>query len=246
METVLFLFGGIANIVAAIGGALSAVFLGWVGIQWMMASGDVQKLAQARSSLIGTLVGLCILGLSFLIPDAINQRLLRPTTGVDLTGVVGASCDNILRNQLVRNRQADDPFKMNTLVRQIQAARDGCDSEVWSPVVSIRVGSTSSLTRPCYRIEVGQTDIPAGLKMPGSPDAIVRARSGRDEKNNVVVHFSDSDLPADNSACWLYHSRLKIWDQDYARYAPTPAVPVDLGDLIYLTAGEIRVGLGRL
>ena len=60
--------------IALVGGALSAIFVIWAGFQWMTASGDPQKMAQARMSLIGTIVGICIMGVGFIIPS-VNQRV---------------------------------------------------------------------------------------------------------------------------------------------------------------------------
>ena len=45
----------------------------------------------------------------------------------------------------------------------------------------------------------------------------VRPTSGRDSDNNIIVYWSNTagSTPADNSACWLYVSRLNSWDENY-------------------------------
>ena len=213
VETILYLFGGIANMVAVAGGAVAAIFIGWAGIQWMMASGDPQKMSHARSSVIGVLVGLVLLGASFLIPDAINQRLIRPATGVSLESVVGLDCDRMLKNQLVRQRTASDWQKMGVVVRRVQASREECNAAVWAPVITrIRSGGWSR----CNGVEIGQTDVPRGLQEPGA-STVVKNTTSRDAKNNIIVYFgaNPNERPSDGAWCWLYSSRLKIWDQEY-------------------------------
>ena len=211
MEPILYLFGGVANFVAALGGALAAIFIGWAGIQWMMASGDPQKMGQARMSVIGTIVGLVLVGGSFIIPDAINERILRPAgTNLETSGP-GLDCDRSLKNTLVRNRWASSPDRMMIVVRGIQARVPECNPNLWDPdIPELAAGagcSSVGVTR------IGSSDVPKGLEKPGSNE--VRAWSGRDDDNNILVKFSSSKRPADSASCWLYVSRLKIWDQTY-------------------------------
>ena len=68
MEQALTVITSGARLLALVGGTLSAVFIIWAGILWITASGDPQKMAQARMSLIGTVVGLVIIGIGFLVP----------------------------------------------------------------------------------------------------------------------------------------------------------------------------------
>ena len=220
METLLYLVGGVANLVAIAGGAVAAVFICWAGIQWMMSSGDPQKISMARSSVIGVLVGLILIGSSFLIPDAVNQRLLRPATGVSLEGVVGIDCDRELRRQLVNTRTANNAERMNRLVQRIQASREGCHPEAWAPVVIdawsatyvLGMGSATNCSGP----EIGKTDVPRGLQTPGGGDN-VRNSTARDAQNNIFMmfHAGYTERPSDGARCWLYSSRLKIWDREF-------------------------------
>ena len=221
METVLFIFGGIANMVAVLGGSVAAIFVAWAGIKWMMSSGEPQKISEARSSIIGVIIGLLVVGSSFLIPDAINQRLIRPATGVSLEGVVGLDCDRVLQNQLVRTRTASDAARMNALVRQVQSSKEGCSIDNWSPKISPVRAITPVVGYPfgsipgrCIGNEIGQTDVPRGLQQPGSTD-LVRNTTVRDADNNIMVYFDLTNKPSDGAGCWLYHSRLKIWDRSY-------------------------------
>ncbi len=221
METVLFMFGGIANLVAVLGGSVAAIFVSWAGIKWMTSSGEPQKISEARSSLIGVLIGLLLVGASFMIPDAINQRLIRPATGQNLSGVVGLDCDRVLQKQLVRTRTASDADRMNSMIRQVQASKEGCGLDNWSPLVSpVRAVTPNNPflyglgSARCEGPEIGQTDVPRGLQQPGG-GADVRNATVRDADNNIMIYFDTEKKPSDGAGCWIYHSRLKIWDRSY-------------------------------
>ena len=49
----------------------------------------------------------------------------------------------------------------------------------------------------------------------------IRGSSGRDSDNNILVYWNNGAAtrvgvsPADASECWLYVSRLNVWDQSY-------------------------------
>ena len=51
MEALVQMFGGAATLIAVLGGAMATIFFAWAGIQWMMASGDPQKIGQARDGI---------------------------------------------------------------------------------------------------------------------------------------------------------------------------------------------------
>ena len=210
MEQILYFFGGVANLIAAIGGSLCAIFIGMAGIQWMMAGGDVQKVSQARMSVIGAIVGLAIVGTSFVIPDAVNQMVLRPSGANVETVGSGFNCDRVFKNQLVTQRTVGTPVEMNILVRRIQATMRACTQEFWDPRVTDYGGNSHA----CYDDHIGDSKIPKGLQDPGTNGP--RRSSGRDRDNNLVVYFiTDGRRPSDSAKCWLYISRLKIWDQTY-------------------------------
>ena len=212
MEPILYLFGGVASLIAVLGGSIAAIFVAWSGIQWMMAGGDPQKISQARASIIGTMVGLVLVGSSFIIPDAINQRILRPSGAHSVMTSAGVDCDGALKNNLISARWAGNAPRMQRVVQSIQSQIDGCSSEIWHPVIYDGVNGSCSghaLT------QIGSSKIPKGLLMPGSMNRL-KWGSGRDSENNIFVDFGGfDDGPSDSADCWLYVSRLKIWDRSY-------------------------------
>ena len=218
MEQLLYLVGGVANLIAIVGGALAAVFIGWAGIQWMMAGGDPQKMSQARLSVVGVVIGMLLIGSSFLIPDAVNQRILRPATGVGLENVPGIDCDRIFKRALITDRTASHWGGMQRLIRQVQSQVASCSPEMWNPSVELIMGGTCTESQ----VRIGQSPIPPGLRRAGTN--AYRNHSGRDNENNILVMFRNDFPPADGSSCWLYTSRLKIWDQAYG-YASVASGP---------------------
>ena len=135
------IISGAARAIALVGGALSAIFVIWAGFQWMTASGDPQKMAQARMSLIGTIVGICIMGVGFIIPSVISEFVIEPAGGLKIESEIGINCDGILRSRLLVYRVASTPTGMNSLVRQVQGQVDECDSSVWDPLVRMTDGA---------------------------------------------------------------------------------------------------------
>ena len=210
MEAVVQMFGGAATLIAVLGGAISTIFFAWAGIQWMMAAGDPQKISQARMALIGAAVGLIIVGAAFIVPEVISERIIEPAGGTAIQGTAGLSCDRVLKNQFVFQRAASNEARMNAVIKQIQAQRDECASDIWNPVV-LDVTDDSG----CDAVaEVGDTDVPRGLHS-GADYIDARDESGRDADNNIIVHFSHAEGPTDSARCWLYVDRLKTWDQEY-------------------------------
>ena len=212
MEPILFLFGGVANLIAVVGGSVAAIFIGWAGIQWMMAAGEPQKISQARMSLIGSVVGLVIIGASFIIPDAINERILRPSGVSSVVTSAGVNCDGALKNNLISARWAGTGDRMQTVVKAIQSQTEGCSSDIWNPDISSELGGGCSGSPQGTDPSIGSSSIPKGLMLPGTMNR-VRQSSGRDSDNNIYVSFNNP--PSDGAKCWLYLSRLKIWDQNY-------------------------------
>ena len=213
------MFGGVANLIAAIGGAIAAIFIGWSGIQWMMASGEPQKISQARMSLIGAVVGLIVVGASFIIPDAINERVLRPSGVHSVVTSAGVNCDRVLKNNLVSSRWASDAVRMQTVVKAIQSQMEGCSPDLWDPkILGTFDGACSGAPHgPSTGVAyIGQSRVPKGLQLPGSANR-VRYGSGRDSDNNIFVDFTvDRETrPSDGAKCWLFVSRLRVWDQKY-------------------------------
>ena len=212
MEALVQMFGGAATLIAVLGGAMATIFFAWAGIQWMMASGDPQKIGQARMALIGAAVGLVIVGAAFIVPEVISERIIEPAGGTAIENAAGLSCDRVLKNQLVFQRAASNGERMNAVVKQIQAQRNECASDIWDPLIS----STPTLVDDpgtawdeshsgCYGVAaVGDTDVPRGLHQGHTdPDIaeLVVETSRRDADNNVIVHFIHDKTASDSAKC---------------------------------------------
>ena len=235
MDELASIFNNVARLVAIVGGGISTVALCYAGIMWMTASGDPQKMGQARMALMGAIGGLVIVGIAFIVPRIVSQAVIEPVGGVALGGEAGADCDQVLRNQLVFQRGASTEDNMNVVIAQIQAQRDECTSETWDPEVSDEDGT---VTQPagdpesCWAAvpavpsggsspdwsdaELGDTEIPRSLHNENDETMAVRSTSGRDSNNNIIVYWSKADKrPTDDAKCWIYVSRLRIWDESY-------------------------------
>ena len=213
MEALVQMFGGAATLIAVLGGAMATIFFAWAGIQWMMASGDPQKIGQARMALIGAAIGLVIVGAAFIVPEVISERIIEPAGGTAIENAAGLSCDRVLKNQFVFQRAASTHERMNAVIKQIQAQRSECAADIWDPEVLDAVGG--SILGGCEgAVAVGDTDVPRGLHHNASVDYI-RESSGRDAENNIIVHWVAANRPTDSAVCWMYSSRLRTWDQEY-------------------------------
>ena len=214
MEALVQMFGGAATLIAVLGGAMATIFFAWAGIQWMMASGDPQKIGQARMALIGAAVGLVIVGAAFIVPEVISERIIEPAGGTAIENAAGLSCDRVLKNQLVFQRAASNASRMNAVVKQIQAQRSECAADIWDPEVAVEADGDNGCTGV---VAIGDTDVPRGLHDDQSAGSTgeVRDNSSRDSDNNIIVHFVDGHVPSDSAWCWLYSSRLRTWDQYY-------------------------------
>ncbi len=223
MEQALTVITSGARLLALVGGTLSAVFIIWAGILWITASGDPQKMAQARMSLIGTVVGLVIIGIGFLVPGVISEMVIEPAGGVQIQVQQGMDCDGILRDQFVIRRAASDHTAFNQIIDVIQAQRDECDSAIWDPVVQ----ETADFTDACGDKDGGTLVDPlaiGGMVVPGSLKKTateLRETSGRDSRNNILILWTDSGgvsndrKPSDGSTCWLYIQAYNTWREGY-------------------------------
>ena len=132
MEELATIFNNVGMLVAALAGGISLVMFGFAGIQYMTAQGDPQGMSRAKMSVIGAVVGLAIAGLAFVMPGIISRLIVEPAGGQNVSGdSVGDNCDQLLRNQLVFQRGASTAGRMGEVIRQIQAQRDNCVSELW-------------------------------------------------------------------------------------------------------------------
>ena len=233
MEELGTIFNSVGILVAALAGGISLVMFGFAGIQYMTAQGDPQGMSRAKMSVIGAVVGLAIAGLAFVMPGIISRLIIEPAGGQNVVSDVGDNCDQLLRNQLVFQRGASTAGRMNEVIRQIQAQRDNCVSELWNPAaVDSTPGAeaviddngtpldltddiiTTPKTNPshasCGPLTVGDGTVPRGLKTAG---AGLRVSSGRDSDNNIIIYFSSTNLPSDSAMCWMFVSRLNNWSE---------------------------------
>ncbi len=231
MDIITVLGSNVGRLVMIVGGAISVASLCYGGIMWITAQGEPQKIAQARSSLIGVLVGLIIIGVGPFIPGLISDQVIEPAGGVSIESDVGLNCDDVLRSQFVFQRGASTADKMNTVISQIQAQRSECVSDVWNPsVTDIPDSSPAAKPDTCFgyravrgyvrdrraTFEVGESVVPRGLREGNVAAGAVRAASGRDSDNNIIVYWDPADgRPSDNAKCWLYVSRLNSWSENY-------------------------------
>ena len=229
MEELSTIFNNVGLLVAALAGGISLVMFGFAGIQYMTAQGDPQGMSRAKMSVIGAVVGLAIAGLAFVMPGIISRLIIEPAGGQNVVSDVGDDCDQLLRNQLVFQRGASTAGRMQEVIRQIQAQRNNCVSELWNPDVDDGTAVTGCFTTaPQYRVggvaagaelqtKIGDLTIPRTLYNGFEPADTLRNTSGRDSDNNVLVYWSATagSTPADNSKCWLYVSRLNVWDENY-------------------------------
>ena len=153
----------------------------------------------------------------------ISRLIIEPAGGQRIVSDAGSDCDQLLRNQLVFQRGASTDGRMQEVIRQIQAQRDDCVSELWNPAVDDDVAESNCFggTLPTYEnplsTKIGDLTIPRTLYTGLEDGDDLRDTSGRDSDNNIIVYWSEDagSTPADNSACWLYVSRLNAWDENY-------------------------------
>ena len=225
MENLLSIVYGIAWVLGALAAALSVVYIVYSGYLFMSAQGDSQRMAQARTSLIGVAVGLVIIGGAFIIPTTISRYVIEPAGGVRVEPRAGADCDGLLKDQLVVQRTAGTPERMQFLISQIQGRRDECSLELWSPVVKQDDGWPRDC--PDGDDEVGSIPVPDGLR----PGASVVTKSSRDADNNIIVYWAHpadtsevvQGLPSDGSVCWLHVAAFGAWTEEYCQGASCPA-----------------------
>ena len=136
MEELVSVMTSIGTLMAVVAGGLSVISLCYAGILWMTASGDPQKMGQARMALMGAIGGLVIVGIAFIVPRVISQVILEPVGGVALTSDTGFDCDTVLRQQLIFQRAASNENRINQVISRIQAQNsDTCSADVWNPRV---------------------------------------------------------------------------------------------------------------
>ena len=161
---------------------------------------------------------------------------VKPAGGQAIAVDQGVSCDALLQSQLRVQRSASTSDRMNQVISQIQAQRSECPEDTWDPEV---VDHDDLLSNPafCFGSQaagasaeaggvpgtegdsgtVGDTQVPTSLRLGNTSSGVVRANSGRDSENNIIVYWAEdtASRPTDSAKCWLYVSRLRTWDENY-------------------------------
>ena len=127
-----------ARLILYAGGGVFTIAVCVAGFFYMTAFGDPQKQNIARGALVGSFVGVCIMGVAFLAPKIMSQFVLEPAglEGVDQSAG-NTSCDRTLRSALIVRRGVGNYKAANVIVRAIQAQRStDCNQEVWNPEIN--------------------------------------------------------------------------------------------------------------
>ena len=126
----------IAMLAVYIFGAMSVLAICYAGFMYMTAAGDPQKSGQARNALFGAIGGMIIVGVAFMVPRLISETVIEPSGGASIGGTTTVSCDQVFKNQLVRQQAAGSAQRMNQVKVQVQQRQsEECAAEVWDPVV---------------------------------------------------------------------------------------------------------------
>ena len=213
MDPGFLLIENFARFAAAVGLILAAPLFVWGGYLWMTAMGDPNRSAAARNAVISVGIGMIIIGCSFIIPRVVGDFVVGPSGGIVFEREPGVNCDGMFRQQLIINRTASTPSRMQFLARRVQSQFEDCNAAFWDPKVRDRghnhVGA-------CYDADDGDgPKFIAGVKIPKGLDRGDYRPSRRDARNNIMVHFLDPQHPADGSICWMYVSSLESWVEGY-------------------------------
>ena len=236
MEELASVINNFARLILYAGGGVFTIAVCVAGFFYMTAFGDPQKQNIARGALVGSFVGVCIMGVAFLAPKIMSQFVLEPAglEGVDQSAG-NTSCDRTLRSALIVRRGVGNAKQVNQIVRAVQAQRAAdCNQEVWNPYAHIEgqpPGGAAEVTSDGFTaycadvataagtaatgILIGNTDTPQTL----ANLALSRKASGtyggfaRDATGNILVEFATTSRPTDGSQCWMYVAQSNYWDQ---------------------------------
>ena len=212
MENILQIIGNAAQALVLVGASISVLFIIMAGFLYATSEGDPQKQMRARNAFLATLVGVLIMGVAFLVPGIISEQVLEPSGGATLQVDAGTDCDSVLRRLLVVTGTASHVNAVNRLVTEIQARRDVCRADVWSPEAVPFEGGRACVSTGSPP-QVGDFEVPASLK-PGGGSTWGTAR---DAGGNIIVFWSVAAgaRPSDGSLCWFYSGSFKRWISGY-------------------------------
>ena len=212
MAIILDLFGNLWQLLAVLVGAISVGALLFAALQFITAQGDPQKIATARMSIIGSVLGLIVVGLAFVVPGLISDEVVEEAAGISIVDQAAGSCDRILQSQLVTQTAASTADRMNAVIRRIQLRGGDCANDVWAPVVGEAKAAAGNGTGGIGCITA---DVLGGIAIPSTiregATATIRKKPGRDANGNIAVHFDQAKRPGDNAVCWLYNASVGSW-----------------------------------
>ena len=218
MDPGFLLIENFARFAAVVGLILAAPLFVWGGYLWMTAMGDPNRSAAARNAVISVGVGMIVIGCSFIIPRVVSDFVVAPSGGIVFERDPGVNCDGMFRQQLIINRTASTPSRMDFLAQRVRSQFEDCNAAFWDPKVRLDRAHGGQRATECYDT-VGGVELKfiAGVEI---PKGLVRGEnyrpSRRDARNNIMVHFESTGPPADGSICWMYVSSLESWVEGYA------------------------------
>ena len=222
----------IGRILAGLIAAGSIIYIAYSGYQIMSASGDPQKESRAKMSLVGSLIGLGVAGMAFVLPGFVVDTVIRPAGGEVLDVTPQANCDRALQRQLTGPQgQANTATRVNRVISLIQQTQSGnCGEEEWNP----QAGNLTAVTRNVTDGTVPSTNpvraatcdfkdvsrdavvggglVPSGLRDGNNLSGKPVAGTKRDGRGNFLIYWiTDGGLPSDQRDCWLYRSEERVW-----------------------------------
>ena len=216
MDPGFLLIENFSRFAAAVGLILAAPLFVWGGYLWMTAMGDPNRSAAARNAVVSVGIGMIIIGCAFILPRVISEFVVAPSGGIVFERQPGINCDGMFRQQLIINRTASTPSRMQFLVRRVGSQFDDCNEAFWDPKVR---QSQHGSVYGCYDSDRFGSDLSprsiAGVVMPKGLFRYTYSPSRRDSRNNIMVHFDSGRPPADGSLCWMYISSLESWVEGY-------------------------------
>ena len=166
------------------------------------------------------MVGLCVVGLAFLVPEVITRNIIVPAGGYEIrAGIAASDCDGLLKQQLVVQRGANNGGRINQVIQFVQGNFESCGRDVWNPLAVDDPGvadNCGTAVSPGSLPVIGSLLFPPGLSVHDGtfrPTGKVKRDSMRDAANNILVLWSPvaGRKPWDESMCWVYFGRFDTW-----------------------------------
>ena len=212
MDPSFLLVENFGRLAAMFGLLVAAPMIAYGGYLYVTAMGDPNRSGSVRNAVISVGIGVIVIGSSFILPRVVADFVIAPSGGVTYEGGHHqVDCDQILREQLVVNREASIPSRMAFVIQFVQAHFDGCDAEFWDPAIR---DHTHGFTA-CYDDPTALTLSVSGVALPGGLDRGSYSPSRRDAQNNIMVHFQAQFPPSNGALCWMYLSSLDAWVEGY-------------------------------